>query len=442
MTILIKNGRVINPATKMDEIADVLVENGTVTKIEKGIKAKADREIDAKGCFVMPGFIDMHVHLRDPGFEKKETVETGCRAAAHGGFTTILAMPNTKPVVDNADVVNYVHNKAKTVGIVNVLQVGAVTKGQKGKEMADIEGMVAAGIPAISEDGKSVMNAELYREAMAKAAECNIAVLAHCEDINLVNGGVMNEDAHAKELGLKGITNSVEDVIVARDIMLCRDTGVKLHLCHCSTRDSVVMVKYAKEEGVRVTAEVCPHHFTLTSDDIHKIEPSMDPEKKVAIETDADTNFKMNPPLRSKEDVQALKEGLRDDVMDVIATDHAPHTFADKNTSMKKAPFGIVGLETAASLTYTELVEQGYLTPMQMAEKMSYNPARIIGLDKGDIAPGKVADIVIFDPKRTYTIDKNTFASKGRNTPFHGRKVTGKVRTTIVSGHVVYEENA
>lgn len=442
MTILIKNGRVINPATKMDEIADVLVENGTVTKIEKGIKAKADREIDAKGCFVMPGFIDMHVHLRDPGFEKKETVETGCRAAAHGGFTTILAMPNTKPVVDNADVVNYVHNKAKTVGIVNVLQVGAVTKGQKGKEMADIEGMVAAGIPAISEDGKSVMNAELYREAMAKAAECNIAVLAHCEDINLVNGGVMNEDAHAKELGLKGITNSVEDVIVARDIMLCRDTGVKLHLCHCSTRDSVVMVKYAKEEGVRVTAEVCPHHFTLTSDDIHKIEPSMDPEKKVAIEADADTNFKMNPPLRSKEDVQALKEGLRDDVMDVIATDHAPHTFADKNTSMKKAPFGIVGLETAASLTYTELVEQGYLTPMQMAEKMSYNPARIIGLDKGDIAPGKVADIVIFDPKRTYTIDKNTFASKGRNTPFHGRKVTGKVRTTIASGHVVYEENA
>lgn len=440
MTILIKRGRVINPATKMDEVADVLVENGAVTKIEKGIKTKADREIDAKGCFVMPGFIDMHVHLRDPGFEKKETVETGCRAAAHGGFTTILAMPNTKPVVDNADVVNYVHNKAKTVGVVNVLQVGAVTKGQHGKEMADIEGMVAAGIPAISEDGKSVMNAELYREAMAKAAECNIAVLAHCEDINLVNGGVMNEDEHAKELGLKGITNSVEDVIVARDIMLCRDTGVKLHLCHCSTKDSVKMVQLAKTEGIRVTAEVCPHHFTLTSDDIHKIEPSIDPEKKVAINADADTNFKMNPPLRSKADVQALKEGLRDDIMDVIATDHAPHTFAEKNTSMRKAPFGIVGLETAASLTYTELVAQGYLTPMQMAEKMSYNPARIIGLDKGDIAPGKVADIVIFDPKKTYTIDKNTFASKGKNTPFHGRKVTGKVRATIVNGHVVYEE--
>lgn len=442
MKIIIKNGRVLNPATNTDEICDVLIENGTVVKMEKKIEEKGDREIDAAGCFVMPGFIDLHVHLRDPGFEQKETIETGCRAAAHGGFTTILAMPNTKPVVDNADVVNYVHNKARTVGIVNVLQVGAITKGQQGKELADIDGMVAAGIPAISEDGKSVMNAELYREAMIRAAEHGIAVLAHCEDINLVNGGVMNEDAHAKELGLKGITNSVEDVIVARDIMLCRETGVKLHLCHCSTKNSVKMVEHAKMEGITVTAEVCPHHFTLTSDDIHKIEPTIDPEKKVAIEADADTNFKMNPPLRAKEDVQALKEGLRDDIMDVIATDHAPHTFEDKNTSMKNAPFGIVGLETAASLTYTELVAQNYLTPMQMAEKMSYNPAKVIGLDKGDIAPGKIADLVIFDPEKTYTIDKYSFAGKSKNTPFHGRKVTGKVRMTIVGGHVVYEEKA
>lgn len=442
MTILIKNGHVINPATQMDETADVLVENGTVKEIAKGIRAKADREIDAKGCYVMPGFIDLHVHLRDPGFEKKETIETGCQAAAHGGYTTILAMPNTKPVVDNADVVNYVHNKAKTVGIVNVLQVGAVTKGQQGRELSDIEGMVAAGIPAISEDGKSVMNSQLYREAMTKAAKYDIAVLAHCEDINLVNGGVMNEDTHARELGLKGITNSVEDVIVARDIMLSRDTGAKLHLCHCSTKDSVKMVELAKQEGVKVTAEVCPHHFTLTSDDIHKIEPMVDPEKKVAIEADVDTNYKMNPPLRTKEDVQALKEGLRDNIMDVIATDHAPHTFEEKNTSMKKAPFGIVGLETAACLTYTELVKTGYLTPMQMAEKMSYNPAKVIGLDKGDIAPGKTADIVVFNPKKEYAIDKNTFASKGKNTPFHGRKVCGKVSTTIVGGYIVYEEKA
>ena len=398
MTILIKNGRVINPATGTDETLDVLVENGVVARTEKSIKEKCDRVIDAKGCFVMPGFIDMHVHLRDPGFEQKETIETGARAAVHGGFTTILAMPNTKPVVDNPDVVNYVHNKAKTVGAANVLQVGAVTKGQQGKELSDIEGMVKAGIPAISEDGKSVMNAQLYREAMELAAKYNIAVLAHCEDINLVNGGVMNEDVNARELGLGGITNSVEDIIIARDIMLSRDTGARLHLCHCSTKDSVSMVKHAKMEGIHVTAEVCPHHFTLTSDDIRKIEPTVDTEKKVAIEADADTNYKMNPPLRTKEDVQALKEGLRDDVM------------------------------------------TGILTLSQLVEKMSYNPAKIIGIDKGDIEPGKVADIVIFDPDETYVIDKNTFFSKGRNTPFDGRKVTGKVRMTLVNGQVVYED--
>lgn len=442
MILLIKNGHVINPATETDEVADILAEDGKVVKMEKNIKAKADRVIDAKGCYVMPGFIDMHVHLRDPGQEQKETIETGCNAAAHGGYTTILAMPNTRPVVDNPDVVKYVQNKAKTVGVVNVLQVGAITKGQQGKELADIRGMYEAGIPAISEDGRSVMNSELYREAMEIAAELDIPVLAHCEDINLVNGGVMNEDAHSKELGLRGITNSVEDIIVARDIMLSRDTGAKLHLCHCSTRDSVKMVQHAKMEKTKVTAEVCPHHFTLTSDDIHKIEPSIDQEKKLAIDADADTNFKMNPPLRSREDVQALKEGLRDSIMDVISTDHAPHTFEEKNTSMKKAPFGIVGLETAACLTYSELVLQGYLTPMQMAEKMSYNPAKIVGIDKGDIQPGKIADIVIFDPEKTYKIDKTKFASKGRNTPFDGREVTGKVMATIVDGRVVYEAEA
>ena len=440
MTLLIKNGRVINPATNTDEVMNVLIEDGKVAKMEKDLNAKADQQIDAKGCYVMPGFIDMHVHLRDPGQEQKETIETGCQAAAHGGFTTVVAMPNTKPVVDNADIVKYVKNKAKTVGIVNVIQVGAITKGQMGTELADIREMHKAGSLAISEDGKSVMNSEIYREAMQIAEELGIPILAHCEDINLVNGGVMNQDAHAEELGLKGITNSVEDIIIARDIMLSKETGANLHLCHCSTKDSVKMVQHAKMEDIRVTAEVCPHHFTLTSDDIKKIEEKIDPEKKVAIDADADTNFKMNPPLRTAEDVMALKEGLRDDIMDVIATDHAPHTFDEKNTSMKNAPFGIVGLETCACLTYSELVLQGYLTPMQMAAKMSYNPARILGIDKGNIEPGKVADIVIFDPEKTYTIDKNTFASKGRNTPFHGRKVTGKVRATLVDGRVVYED--
>ena len=269
---------------------------------------------------------------------------------------------------------------------------------------------------------------------MRQAAEVDIPVFAHCEDINLVRGGVVNMDEKAKALGMPGISNAVEDVIVARDILLAKETGARLHLCHCSTEDSVEMVRQAKAEGIKVSAEVCPHHFTLTSDDI----PQVPVPGQLADTMDADTNYKMNPPLRTAADVAALKKGLRDGIMDVISTDHAPHTYEDKNTSMKKAPFGIVGLETAACLTYSELVLGGYLTPMQMAEKMSCNPARLIPIDRGDIQPGKIADIVIFDPNETYAIDKNTFASKGRNTPFDGRKVTGRVRYTICNGTVVY----
>lgn len=423
MTILIKNGRVIDPATETDEVLDILIQNERIVKREKNSKEKADRIIDAKGCFVMPGFIDLHVHLRDPGFTDKETVETGARAAARGGYTTILAMPNTKPVVDNPDVVNYVHQKAKSLALVNVLQVGAITKEQKGVTLSDIEGMVQAGIPAISEDGKSVMDTSLARSAMKVAAKYNIPVLAHCEDINLVAGGCVNADEHTSKMGLKGISNSVEDIIAARDIILAKETGAHLHLCHCSTKDSVTMVKHAKEEGVAVSAEVCPHHFTLTSEDI---EPG-------------NTNYKMNPPLRTREDVEALKQGLKEGVMEVISTDHAPHTQESKNTTMEKAPFGIVGLETAAALTYSELVLGGYLTPMQMAEKMSYNPARVIGIQKGSLAQGMEADVVIFDPSKTYAIDKHSFWSKSQNTPFDGRTVTGEVRMTLVNGNIVYD---
>lgn len=441
MALLIQGGRVVNPATQMDEIADVLIEDGRVKEIKKDIKPEQSYQIiSAEGCLVMPGFIDLHVHFRDPGFTWKEDIFTGMEAAAHGGFTTVLAMPNTKPVADHADVIRFVHNKAKAQKGVSVLQVGAITKGQLGKELADIKEMVEAGIPAISEDGKSVMNAQLYREGMKLAAELGIPVLAHCEDINLVSGGVVNADHKAEELGMKGISNAVEDVIIARDIILAKETGVHLHLCHCSTQDSVKMVKAAKEDGCHISAEVCPHHFTLTSEDIKEAKPQIEAGIMISRDIDADTNYKMNPPLRTKEDVQALKEGLRDGIMDVISTDHAPHSFDEKNTSMKSAPFGIVGLETAAALTYTELVLGGYLTPMQMAEKMSKNPAKVIGIDRGDIQPGKVADLVIFDPKETYTVDKNTFASKGRNTPFHGRSVTGRVKCTICDGEVVFQD--
>ena len=414
MRVLIKNGHVLDPATGVDGICDVLTEDQRIIGVKEHIEEQADRVIDAKGCYVMPGFIDLHVHLRDPGLEYKETLETGGKAAAHGGVTTVCAMPNTKPVIDTKERVEDVHTRAKEDSPVHVIQLGAVTVGQAGEELADIEGMAEAGCHAISEDGKSVMNASLYREGMRRAAASGIAVFAHCEDIHMVEGGVMNADQKAEALGLKGITNAVEDVIVARDILLAKETGVQLHLCHCSTADSVRMVAEAKKDGLPVTAE-----------DI----------------TEDDGNFKMNPPLRSKADVEALREGLKNNIMDVIATDHAPHAEQEKDRSMKDAAFGIVGLETSAALTYTELVETGVLTPMQMAEKMSYNPAKILGLseEKGSISEGKIADIVIFDPSKEYEIDKHTFFSKGKNTPFHGRKVKGEVRCTIVDGVPVYE---
>lgn len=424
MKLLIKNGRVIDPASNFDAESDILIEDGKIVKVAKNIKAKSVKTIQAKGCFVMPGFIDLHVHLRDPGFEEKETVVTGAQAAAKGGFTTILAMPNTKPVADNLDVVNYVHQKAKNLAPVNVLQIGAITKEQTGKALSDIAGMVSAGIPAISEDGKSVMNTALYYKAMQIAKENQIPVFAHCEDKDLAANGVMNAGKRAKELGLPGILNEAEDAVTARDIILAKGTGVHLHLCHCSTKGSVDMVRQAKKEGISVTAEACPHHFTLSEEDIPK----------------DDANYKMNPPLRSKEDMEAIREGLKQGVIDVIATDHAPHTAVEKGMSMKKAPFGIVGLETAAALTYTELVLKEYLTPMQMAEKLSCNPAKIIGSEKGTLKEGSVADVVIFDPSRTYQIDAKQFAGKAKNTPFNGRTVTGKVITTIVSGEVVYRE--
>jgi dihydroorotase len=422
MSILIKHGLMIDPSTDVQGEYDLYIEDGIIQKAGENLEIAAEEIIDASGCYVMPGFIDLHVHLRDPGQEYKETIETGGKAAAKGGFTTILAMPNTNPVVDNGEIVKYVHDKAKRESPVHVLQVGAITKGQKGQVLADIHGMADAGIPAISEDGKSVMDASLYREAMKIAADRDIPVLAHCEDITLVNGGVMNDDSKARELGYKGISNAVEDVIVARDILLAKETGAKLHLCHCSTADSVSMVKQAKACGLSVTAEVCPHHFTLTTDDIKK----------------DDANYKMNPPLRGKADVEALKKGLAEDIMDVIATDHAPHSEQEKAQTIKDAPFGIVGLETCAALTMTELVHTNLITPMQMAKKMSYHPAKVIGLDKGSLQEGKCADIVIMNPKTEYVIDVNEFESKGKNSPFHGKCVKGQIVTTIVDGTVVY----
>lgn len=425
MKILLQNGHVLDPATGLDGISDVLVNGTKIEKVEKHLSEAADRTIDVSGCYVMPGLIDLHVHLRDPGLTYKETLKTGGKAAARGGVTTICAMPNTKPVTDTGEMVAELHKRAAVESPVHVIQLGAVTKGQQGEELADIEGMAEAGCHAISEDGKSVMNASLYRKGMKLAKENGIAVFAHCEDITMVEGGVMNSGARAEAFGLLGITNAVEDVIVARDILLAKETGVRLHLCHCSTKDSVKMVEAAKKEGLPVTGEVCPHHFILSEEDI----------------TENHGRYKMNPPLRGKEDVEALREGLKNGVMDVISTDHAPHAESEKDLPMERAAFGIVGLETSAALTYTELVEKGVLMPMQMVEKMSWNPARILGLaDKGSVSEGKTADLIVFDPNVSYRIDKNTFLSKGKNTPFDGFPVKGEVRLTMVDGKIVYEK--
>ena len=378
--------------------------------------------VDASSFVILPGFVDVHVHLREPGFSYKETIRTGSLAAAHGGYTAVCAMPNLNPVPDSLEHLQPELEAIRHDAVVRVLPYGAITRGEQGEALAELEAM-APYVVAFSDDGKGVQNRNMMRRAMQEAKRLGKLIVAHCEDNTLLHGGYIHDGAYARAHGHRGICSESEWRPIQRDLELVRETGCGYHVCHISTKESVALIRKAKGEGLNVTCETGPHYLLL--DDAMLEE---------------DGRFKMNPPLRDKADREALLEGLADGTIDMVATDHAPHTFEDKNTSMKSAPFGIVGLEPAACLTYTELVLGGYLTPMQMAEKMSYNPAKIIGIDKGDIEPGKVADIVIFDPDETYVIDKNTFFSKGRNTPFDGRKVTGKVRMTLVNGQVVYED--
>lgn len=423
MTVLIKNGHVLDPSTGIDGIREIYIKDGIIITVGSELNVTADKVIDASGLYVMPGFIDLHVHLREPGFEYKETIKSGCAAAARGGFTTICPMPNTKPAIDSKEMIEWLKKKEREEALVNILPIGAVTKGQMGEELSEIAEMAMAGAAAISEDGKSVMSTSLYREGMIKAKEAGIPVFAHCEDKNLVGNGVINEGSKARELNLPGISNAVEDIIAIRDILLAKETGVRLHLCHCSTKDSVAFLKWAKEEGLPVTGEVCPHHFTLTDDDI----PC------------DDSNYKMNPPLRSKADVEALKEGLKNGILDVIATDHAPHSEEEKDKSFLQAPFGIVGLETAFALSYTELVETGFLSFSELVGKLSTNPADVLGLNRGSLKEGWTADIVIADTREWYRIDKEKFVSFGKNTPFHNRRVKGRIMYTLVDGQIVYK---
>lgn len=425
MGTLIRNGRVIDPASGKDGIYDILVEDGMIAGVDASIPKGDNDIIDAAGCFVMPGLVDLHVHFREPGFEYKETIKTGSMAAAHGGVTTVFPMPNTKPVIDSVDMYDKVQTIIDRDAVVNVHQVASVTLRQQGETPVDVAALKKAGCIAISEDGKSVMNSQVYREAMKAAAAEDMLVMAHCEDKNLVNGGALNEGVASRRYHVNGITNAVEDVIVARDILLSKETGCRLHLCHCSTADSVKLIKAAKDEGLKVTGEVCPHHFMLCDEDI--------------IEDNAD--YKMNPPLRSRADMEAVREGLRNGTMDVISTDHAPHSAEEKAKPIGVAPFGITGIETSLCLTYTGLVLTGILTPMQMVEKMSYNPAKIAGIDRGTLLPGRPADIIIVNVDDEIVIDRNNFISKGHNTPFDGYKVKGIVEYTIVGGKIVYKRS-
>jgi dihydroorotase len=425
MSILIKGGRIIDPSRNFDKVGNILIEKGTIKSYPEDIKKlekdSAVKAIDARGKIVAPGLVDLHVHLREPGYEHKETIRTGCESAAAGGFTSIVCMPNTNPINDNASVTEYIMLKARTEGVVNVYPLGAITKGENGETLAQIGEMYEAGCVGVTDDGMPVMNSKVMRHAMEYVKAFDIPVISHCEDLNLSGNGVMNEGDTSTLLGLSGIPSASEDVMVSRDITLAELTGTHLHICHVSTVGSVRLIRAAKTRGVRVTAEAAPHHFTLT-------------DKAVA---EYDTNAKMKPPLRSETDREAVREGLRDGTIDVIATDHAPHSEDEKMVEFDQAPFGIVGLETALPLSL-KLVEDGVLTLNEMIAKLTHLPSAIINVRKGTLNPGEQADVVIFDPGQKVKIDRERFRSKSKNTPFNGWDLKGVVLYTIVNGNIVY----
>ncbi len=417
--MLLKNGMVVlQDGVKK---ADLLIENGRICKIAPSI---AGDGIDLNGRTVLPGLIDMHVHLREPGYEKKENIESGCRAAVKGGFTQICCMPNTKPVTDNKVVVSYIKNRAREVGLCKVHPVGAITEGQEGKNLAAIGAMKAAGAVALSEDGKTVVNTKLMANAMQYASDFGLVCLCHCEDHSLVDGGVVNEGYHSTLTGLKGSLRAAEDIIIAREICLAESLDIPVHICHVSTYSGVQLIRDAKKRGVKVTAETCPHYFTLTDEAI----AGFDPDTKV------------NPPLREEKDRLAIIEGLSDGTIDCIVTDHAPHHYDDKHVEYDMAAFGISGIETSFALSYTQLVKGGVLTIEQLAERMSAAPARILSLEGGVLQEGVVADLTVVDLNEEWTVDPALFESKGKNTPFKGRKVCGRVKMTVSDGEIKYQE--
>ena len=424
MSLLIKNAAIVNAEEISSKVQDIFVEKGVIVKIASGINDPSSQVIDARGNFVVPGLIDLHVHLREPGREDKETIETGSHSAVKGGFTSIFCMPNTTPVIDNAMIVEAIIKEAKRVGLVNVFPIGAITKGQKDEELTDMFELKKAGCLALSDDGRSVFNSQLMRHAMEYAKMVDILLIQHCEDPLLSNHGSMNEGITSTLLGLKGIPGIAETIIVARDIELAHYLKTKIHFAHMSLKRSVELIRFAKSQGIQVSAEVCPHHFTLTDEVVKSF----------------DTNTKVNPPLRTKEDVQAIKEALQDGTIDCISTDHAPHNDEEKELAYDHAPFGMIGLETALGLTVTELVEKKYLTWPALVDKMSKKPAQIAGLlNKGEIKEGRDADITIINPNQEWVVKEEEFSSKSKNSPFIGRRLKGQVVTTICGGKIVYQ---
>lgn len=425
MSLLIKNARIINANKEHKQAQDIYIDKGKIVEIGASISKKNVKEINAQGKVVTPGLIDIHVHFRTPGQEYKESIETGSMAAAKGGFTTVMCMPNTSPVIDNAAIVESIINDAKRIGLCNVIPIAAISRGQKDEELVDMYEIKEAGGLALSDDGKSVVNTQLMRMAIQYAKQCGMILLQHCEDPLVSAGGAMNEGDNSTQLGIKGDPGISESIIVSRDIELVNYLGGHVHFCHMSTRRSVELIRMAKAQGINVTAEACPHHFTLTDDAVRSF----------------DTSTKVNPPLRTPDDVEAIKEGLKDGTIDCIVTDHAPHSTEDKEVDFQHAPFGMIGLETSLGLTMTELVHKGVLSLPEMVDKMSTAQAKIIGLEnKGAIKEGFDGDITIIDPDEEWEVREEDVVSKSKNTPFYGYKLKGRVKATVLGGKVVYRD--
>lgn len=422
MTILLKNGKLIDYKSKTDDYFDIFIENGIVKEISKEINKTADEIIDCTDLFIIPGMIDMHCHLREPGFEHKETIETGMKSAVKGGFTTICPMPNTNPTCDSVFILEKILNKAKSVGVCNVLPYASVTFGEKGEELTDFEALKKAGAIAFSDDGMPVVRAKIMRDALIKANSLGTFVASHCEEKELGKGAI-NAGEIAEKLNVPGVLPEAETLMAAREVELAEINNVHSHVCHISAKETARLIRDAKKRGVNVTCETCPHYYSFTEEEV----------------LNSGSNAKMNPPLRKKEDVEEIIKALQDGTIDCLITDHAPHTKEEKEVELEKAPNGIIGFETALAATVTNLVDKGYISYLDMVKLTSYNTAKILGIDKGYIEEGSIADITIFNPNEEYIYKKEDIVSKSKNTPFIGKKLKGRVYYTIVNGNVVYK---